>query len=84
MYFTSQRFYRIDYEWGKIVAIIAATTVAFICYKLIGPAPLDFAGELIKIGLILGFVGSLPLLGVVKKSDLESVRRAVLEKLNRS
>jgi len=84
MYFTSQRFYPIEYEWGKIAAIAAATAAVFVCYKLLHPVPLELHGALIKIALLAAFLVSLPLMGIVRKSDLATIRATLRGRAGKS
>ncbi len=77
MFFASRKFYRIEYEWGRVVGISFAAAVAFVGYEIVHPVPLTIDGTLIKIGLLGVFLILLPAFGVFRKSDMTIVKSTV-------
>jgi O-antigen/teichoic acid export membrane protein len=84
MYFASRRFYAIHYEWSKVTGIAVAAAVAFICFKVIRPVPLDIHGEFIKLGLLVLFIGLLPAFRVFNRNDVQLVKSTVQRYIGKS
>jgi O-antigen/teichoic acid export membrane protein len=84
MYFASRRFYEIHYEWSKVAGIAVAAAVAFICFKVIRPVPLDIHGEFIKLGLLVLFIGLLPAFRVFNRNDVQLVKSTVQRYIGKS
>ncbi len=77
MYFASQKFYQIQYEWSKVAGIAFAAAIAFIGFKLLHPDPLEWYGLIVKLGLLLAFLALLPVFRVFSRSDIVLVKTAV-------
>jgi len=77
MYFASQNFYPVHYEWSKVLGIAFAAAIAFVAFEVLHPAPLQLHGALIKLGLLLLFVLLLPAFRVFSKSDFVLVKATV-------
>jgi len=84
MYFASQKFYEIEYEWGKVAGIALAAFIVFVSFRILHPVPLAFHGMLIKLGLLIVFMGMLPVFKVFSKSDVAVVRSTVQRYLRKS
>ena len=69
MYVVSQRFYRVPYEWGKVMRASGAAAAAFIVLKIVAPGPLSVVGLGLKTGLFCVFLVSLWLLRVVDRTE---------------
>ncbi|MDP2036946.1 MAG: polysaccharide biosynthesis C-terminal domain-containing protein [Ignavibacteria bacterium] len=76
LYYYSQKFYKIEYEFAKIARIIlllfATTGVYYYIYYIVG---LTFAYKLI---MLLGFVGMLFVMRVVSKSEILRLSKMLL------
>jgi O-antigen/teichoic acid export membrane protein len=48
IYFASQRFYHVEYEWEKVIKITGSAMVLFIIFLLSHPEPLSFIGIVFK------------------------------------
>ncbi len=77
MYFASQKFYQIRYEWKKVSGMAFAATITFICFRFLHPVPLELPGVMIKLGLLVVFLGLLPAFRVFSKSDVVLVKSSV-------
>ncbi len=56
IYFPSQRLYRVEYEWGKVVRISLCVGAVFMAYVFITPAPATVVGILTKTSLVGVFI----------------------------
>ncbi len=74
MYFASQKFYRIDYEWVKIVKIAGSAAVLFIIFFLIRPAPLQIGGLFLKCILLFLFAFSIAFLKVINAGEFRHIK----------
>jgi O-antigen/teichoic acid export membrane protein len=74
MYFASQKFYKVEYEWGKVAGAVCAAAIAFAGYEFFHPIPLTANGAIIKVGLLCVFLILLPAFGVFSKSDMAIVK----------
>lgn len=77
MYFASQRFYRVEYEWGKVMGIFGSAMMLFITFLYIQIAPLTLPGFVIKIILLCVFAISLFFLKVVDFKELGELKRII-------
>ena len=77
MFFASQKFYAVQYEWKKVFGIALAAAISFASFKIIHPVPLDLHGELLKAGLLIMFLALLPAFRVFNKSDYILVRSTI-------
>ncbi len=81
MYFVSQRFYKVDYEWSKVIKIAGLAALFFLIFRLSNLQPLNAIGIFVKFVLIIGFAAGLVLLKVVDTkeiADLKTVFRRLL------
>ena len=81
MYFASQKYYRIDYEWGVIVKMAGSAFLLFILFKYLGLEPLHFSSFVVKLLLLCLFGVVVIVIKVVRKEDLQS-SIAMLKKPN--
>jgi O-antigen/teichoic acid export membrane protein len=77
MYFASQKFYQIQYEWSKVAGTAFAAAIAFVAFKLLHPLPLEWYGLTVKLGLLLVFLALLPAFKVFSRSDIVLLRTTV-------
>lgn len=82
IFIPSQRLYRIEYEWGRIVALLSVATLIVSVFKLLSPE-LDGTGLLIKAGLAAAFLVLLFFARVISLEEFRTTRGAV-ENLSRS
>lgn len=84
MYFASQKFYRVAYEWDKVLKIAGTTAILFIVFQLVHPEPLLLSGVLMKAALAAAFFIALFILKVVDRTEIEEMRSAVRRMFVRS
>jgi len=77
IYFASQRFYRVEYEWEKVIKIIGSAMVLFSVFLFSHPEPLSFIGGVVKIALIGIFGGTLFIMKVIDSKEIAEVKRIV-------
>jgi len=77
MYFASQRFYRLRYEWSKVAGIAFAAAIAFVGFEILHPVPMSGQGEIVKLGLLALFLLLLPAFKVFNRNDLLLVKSTV-------
>ncbi len=77
IYFPSQRFYRIEYEWDTIVRLLAITTLTISVFKLLPLEPASIEGILWKAGLAVAFVILVLFARVVNPGEFRKTQNAV-------
>jgi len=77
MYFASQRFYRVDYEWNKVMKIAGSAAIMFLIYRLLNLQPLDSIGILIKLALLITFGTALIFLKVIDAREIAEVKAMI-------
>ena len=80
MYYASQRFYRVDYEWNKVVKIVGSAALMFIVFRLFHLEPLDSVGVFIKLLLIIAFWAALIIFKVIDSKEIAEVK-SILQRL---
>jgi O-antigen/teichoic acid export membrane protein len=78
LFFFAQKFYRIDYEYGKLLKILGTITAVIVIYYYgyyHGTLSLAYKGV-----LLLGFVGSLLVLRVVEKKEIARLVKILLRR----
>lgn len=77
IYFPSQRYYRIEYEWDTIVRLIAVTTIILSAFRLLAPEPATLEGVLSKAGLAVAFIVLVLFARVVNPAEFRKTQTAV-------
>ncbi len=77
IYFASQRFYRIEYEWGKVIKITGSAMVLFGVFLLSHLEPLSFIGGIVKIVLIGVFGVTLLITKVIDSKEITELKRII-------
>jgi O-antigen/teichoic acid export membrane protein len=77
MYFVSQRFYRVTYEWSKVLKIAGTAAILFCIFQILHPAPLNFSGTIIKVALVAAFGAALFGLKVIDSGEISELMSAV-------
>jgi O-antigen/teichoic acid export membrane protein len=75
MYFASQRFYRVEYEWGKVVRIASLALLLFALFLLLHPEPLSFTGVLLKLTLVIIYGIALVFLKILDAKEIAEIKR---------
>jgi O-antigen/teichoic acid export membrane protein len=75
MYFASQHFYRVEYEWRKVGRILISTAGIFILFKLIHPEPLSGVGLVLKLSMIILFLTSLVIMKVIDRNEISGIKK---------
>jgi O-antigen/teichoic acid export membrane protein len=83
MYFASQRFYRVEYEWVKVVKIVGSAIGLFIILRFTHPEPLTTMGIVAKIVMLGVFIGALVLMKVVDSREMAEIKK-IFQKILRS
>jgi O-antigen/teichoic acid export membrane protein len=78
MYFASQRFYRVEYEWNKVLKIAGSAAFMFTIFRLLHLQPLDFAGIIVKFVLVVAFGAALVYLKVIDSREIAEVKAILL------
>ena len=84
MYFASQRFYRVEYEWNNVLKIVGTAICMFILFRLFQLPPLDYVGFAVKTGLLIAFGTALMFLKVIDSREMAEIRSMVLRVFTRS
>jgi hypothetical protein len=74
MYFASQRFYRVEYEWNKVWKVAGTAVFLFIMYRLLHLPPLDVVGTLVKVFLVIAFGAALVFLKVIDSREIIEIK----------
>jgi O-antigen/teichoic acid export membrane protein len=80
MYLASQRFYRVEYEWKKIVRMATITVVVMGVAGWMGLEPLTVTGLLLKLALAGSFLALVVITGVIDKHEIDETRAALAKK----
>ncbi|MEW5984937.1 MAG: polysaccharide biosynthesis C-terminal domain-containing protein [Acidobacteriota bacterium] len=73
----SQRFYRIDYEWGRILRVIAAACLAWLAGRsVLPPTTAPVVGLLVRgMSVVAVFLGALAFMRFFHERELRQIRR---------
>jgi len=77
MYFFSQKFYYVEYEWQKVIKISGTAMALFSIFLLFNPEPLSFIGCTVKIVLIGIFGAILFITKVIDAKEIAEVKRII-------
>ena len=77
MYFASQRFYRVNYEWSKVLRIAGSAAFLFLCFHVLHLRPLDSIGIGVKVALVIAFGAALVFLKVIDSREIAEVKAMV-------
>ena len=78
MYYASQRFYRVEYEWNKVLKIAGSAAFIFILFRLLHLPPLDITGIIVKLVFVAAFGASLVALKVIDSREIAEVKAILL------
>jgi O-antigen/teichoic acid export membrane protein len=84
MYYASQRFYKVDYEWNKVLKIAGSAAFIFILFRFLHLHPLDYAGILVKFILVIAFGAALVFLKVIDSREMTEMKSIVQRIFTRS
>jgi O-antigen/teichoic acid export membrane protein len=84
MYFVSQHYYKVEYEWRKIVKIVGLAALIFIAFHLFHPEPLDLIGIILKSSLVIAFGFGLIMLKIVDSSEITEIKKIIQKLLKQS
>jgi O-antigen/teichoic acid export membrane protein len=74
MYFASQRFYRVIYEWNKVIKITGSAAFMFILFRLMHLQPLDFVSLCVKLFIVIAFGAALLFLKVIDSREITEIK----------
>jgi O-antigen/teichoic acid export membrane protein len=77
IYFASQRFYYVEYEWQKVIKIFGLAMALFGIFMLFHPEPLSFTGFTIKIVLMGIFGVTLLMMKVIDSKEIAEVKSII-------
>ncbi len=78
MYFVSNKFYKVKYEFGRVIPNLIVTAFVLIAYYYL--YNLGYLTILLKFGLLVGFFFALILTGVLKKSEIVYASKIIFGK----
>lgn len=81
MFFASQRFYPVQYEWSKIARLSFIVAALFIGFRFLSPEPATTYGLILKLGLLGMFVAGLFVLDIVSMKEFVLTKSAILKTL---
>jgi len=84
IYFASQKFYKVEYEWRKILSLTGAAAVTVALFELLNIPPATVFGLLEKTGLVALFIVLLFVGRVFDRKDLGRVWELMTGLLGRS
>jgi O-antigen/teichoic acid export membrane protein len=84
MYYASQKFYYVTYEWKRIIRLVSASAAVFVCWLLLGLQPLTAVGTCIKLLLLLVFAVAIAKMDIIDKEDIASTKAIVRKIFTRS
>jgi len=84
MYFASQRFYRVKYEWKKVIKIAGTSACMFILFRLLHLQPLDSVGICVKLVIVIAFGAALLFLKVIDSGEMTEIKSIVQRVFTRS
>jgi O-antigen/teichoic acid export membrane protein len=84
MYFASQRFYRVEYEWKKVLKITGSAASIFILFRSLHLQPLDSLSIFVKVALVIAYGASIVLMKVIDAKELSEMRSIVQKVFSRS
>ncbi|MBN1398399.1 MAG: polysaccharide biosynthesis C-terminal domain-containing protein [Bacteroidetes bacterium] len=77
IYFASQKFYYVKYEWNKIIKIGVPALILFGAFLLFRPEPLSPAGFIFKIVLFVIFAAVLFAVKVIDGREMAEARKII-------
>jgi O-antigen/teichoic acid export membrane protein len=83
MYYVSQRFYRVEYEWNKVLKIVGSAAIIFILFRLLQLPPLEVVSVVLKVALVVAFAGALVVLKVMDAREITEIKAIFLRLFNR-
>ena len=83
MYFASQKFYRVDYEWNKVLKIAGSAACMFIVFRLLHLQPLNFISVVVKLAMVIAFGTALVFMKVIDSKEIAEVKAIVQRLFNR-
>ena len=83
IYVPSQRFYRVEYEWGRIVRLCVASGIVAGLYLMLDITPATLNGILIKSGFTAFFIILVFGLRVFDAADIREAKEALTKMLTR-
>jgi O-antigen/teichoic acid export membrane protein len=84
MYLVSQRFYHVEYEWSKVGKIVGLTMVLFVIFRFIHPEPINFAGIIVKIVIVISYICGLVMLKIIDAKEIAGIKTYIKNYLNHS
>lgn len=76
IYFPSQRFYHVDYEWGKLLRVLFAGCFVVVGILMIGVEPATGFGVSVKLGGTAFFILLVFALKVIDGADIKETKEA--------
>jgi hypothetical protein len=83
MYFASQKFYRVDYEWNKVLKIAGSAACMFIVFRVLHLQPLNSISIVVKLAMVIAFGTALIFMKVIDSKEIAEVKAIVQRLFNR-
>jgi O-antigen/teichoic acid export membrane protein len=84
IYFPSQRFYHVEYEWSKLLRVLSAACVVVAAVLLLGLQPATGFGIAVKLGGTVFFILLVFILRVFDSADIKETKEALSKMFVRS
>jgi O-antigen/teichoic acid export membrane protein len=84
MYFASQRFYRVVYEWNKVLKIAGSAAIIFIIFRSLYLQPLNSLAIVVKLAMLIAFGASMAFLKVIDSREITEIKSIVQRVFTRS
>jgi O-antigen/teichoic acid export membrane protein len=84
MYFASQRFYRVEYEWMKVLKIAGSAAAMFLVFRILNLPPLEAVSIFMKIMLLIAFGAVLKFMKVIDSKEIAQIRSLLQKVFTRS
>ncbi|MBI3006537.1 MAG: oligosaccharide flippase family protein [Ignavibacteriales bacterium] len=81
MYFISQKFYKVDFEWGKIVKVSLLAFGLYAFSVFLSPEAGSLMGVLIKIVIVATYAFFLSLIRILDKDEFQQLKMVFARKM---
>jgi O-antigen/teichoic acid export membrane protein len=84
IYFPSQKFYHVEYEWGRILRLCLATGTVIGVFLVIHPDPATLSGISLKLAFTVLFIVLIFVMRVFDSADIKETKEALAKWFTRS
>jgi O-antigen/teichoic acid export membrane protein len=80
MYIVSHKYYRIEFEWGRIVRLTMLALGLYAVYTFLSLEPATVAGIAVKIGLMISYLVLLWSFRIIEPGEIRKLKAAMIGK----